>query len=91
MFYEADVVVGMHGAGMTNNLYMRPGGVVVEVVPEFDSRMAPLVGIFPRLSGIVGLNHYTYYIKGITFDPEKLALDTADYYNRVKLWSGQVV
>ena len=26
----------------------------------FDTRHAPLTGIFPRLSGIIGLNHYTY-------------------------------
>lgn len=87
LFNEAEVVIAMHGAGMTNNMYMRPGGVVVEVVPEFDSRHAPLVGIFPRLSGIMGLHHYTYYIKGVEFDPVQLALDTADYYNKVKLWT----
>ena len=38
------------------------GGLVVEVVPVFDSRHAPVIGIFPRLSGIIGLHHYTYYI-----------------------------
>jgi capsular polysaccharide biosynthesis protein len=87
MFHAAEVVVAMHGAGMTNTMYMRAGGVVVEVVPEFDSRHAPLVGIFPRLSAIIGLNHYTYYIKGIEFDPVQLAVDTEDYYKRVKLWA----
>jgi hypothetical protein len=32
---------------------------VIEVVPKFDSRHAPMVGIFPRLSGIIGM-HYIY-------------------------------
>ena len=35
---------------------------MVEVVPVFDSRHAPVIGIFPRLSAIIGLHHYTYYI-----------------------------
>ena len=60
MFHDADVVLAIHGAGLTNTMFMRPGGVVVEVIPMFDTRHAPLTGIFPRLSGIIGLNHYTY-------------------------------
>jgi Glycosyltransferase 61 len=61
MFSDADVTIAIHGAGLTNTMFMRPGGIVVEVIPTFDSRHAPLIGIFPRLSAIVGLNHYSYY------------------------------
>jgi len=32
LFSTADIVVGIHGAGLTNTLYMKPGGVVIEVV-----------------------------------------------------------
>jgi len=28
------VLVGMSGAGLTNGLYLRPGGVVVQIVPH---------------------------------------------------------
>ena len=51
LFYHADIVIGHHGAGLMNTLYQRRGGVVVEVLAYFDSRHAPLTGIFPRVSG----------------------------------------
>lgn len=60
MFNDADIVIGMHGAGLTNTLYMKPGAIVCEVLPYFDSRHAPIIGIFPRLSAIIGLHHLTY-------------------------------
>ena len=62
MFADADVVLAVHGAGLTNTMFMRPGGMVMEVISVFDSRHAPVIGIFPRLSGIIGLHHYSYYI-----------------------------
>lgn len=61
MFHRADISIAIHGAGLTNTMFMRPGGVVIEVIPNFDTRHLPIVGIFPRLSGIIGLNHYSYY------------------------------
>lgn len=61
MFSQASVVIGLHGAGLANTIYMKPGGYVVEVVPVFDTRFLPVVGIFPRLSSTMGLNHFTYY------------------------------
>lgn len=51
LFYHADIVIGHHGAGLMNTLYQRAGGIVVEVLPYFDSRHAPLTGIFSRVSG----------------------------------------
>lgn len=86
LFHRADVVIGMHGAGLTNTLYMNAGGVVVEAIPEFDSRHAPITGIFPRLSAIAGLHHYSYYLKDVEFDPVRLANDSARFYNTVKMW-----
>ncbi|GAA6019248.1 hypothetical protein JCM10207_005053 [Rhodosporidiobolus poonsookiae] len=32
--YATDVLVGVHGAGLTHLLFMRPGGAVVEVLPS---------------------------------------------------------
>ena len=34
LFYEAAVVVGAHGAGLTNLLFMQPGGQVLELFPD---------------------------------------------------------
>lgn len=38
LFHRAEIVVSIHGAGMTNTMYMKPGSMVVEVLPYFDSR-----------------------------------------------------
>lgn len=87
LFRTADIAIGYHGAGLSNTMYMKPGGIVVEVLSRFDSRHAPGVGIFPRLSGIIGLHHLTYFIKDLNFTPEALAEDTSKFYQKVKLWS----
>lgn len=84
MFHNADIVIGMHGAGLTNSMYMSPGGIVVEVVREFDSRHAPIIGIFPRLSAMVGLHHYTYFLSDRIFDSFILAKDIVAYVNELK-------
>jgi capsular polysaccharide biosynthesis protein len=33
-FAEADVIVAVHGAGLTNLLFARPGATVIEIFPE---------------------------------------------------------
>lgn len=87
LFNRAAIVVAMHGAGLTNTIYMQPGGLVVECVPNFDARMAPLVGIFPRLSAIAGLHHFTYWIPdNVGFNPEGLANATRSFWEKVQMW-----
>lgn len=87
MFQRAKIVVAMHGAGLTNAIYMEPGGIVVECVPNFDSRMAPIIGIFPSLSAIAGLHHFTYWIPdNVGFSPQHLANATRDFHAKTTLW-----
>lgn len=88
-FFRADVVVGMHGAGLSNSMFMRPGSTVVEVVYDFDARHAPVIGIFPRLSGIIGLHHYTVYIRDVGLDVVKLANESARFVHQTGLWSSK--
>jgi hypothetical protein len=91
IFSNAQVVIGFHGAGLTNALYMPRGGVVVEVVPSFDAKHSPGIGIFPRVASIVGLHHYLYYTRDdetgkSILDAKQLAADTAAFHKLVKLW-----
>jgi hypothetical protein len=87
LFSNAQIVIGHHGAGLTNTLYMPRGGVVVEVVPFFDSKHAPGVGIFPRVASVIGLHHYLYYPKNETgdsvFHPVTFARETAKFARKV--------
>jgi hypothetical protein len=81
LFAQAAIVIGAHGAGLANSIYMpsaildtpgsqlerstaggkRGAGIVVEVIPSFDSRHAPGIGIFPRVSALLGLHHFSFY------------------------------
>ena len=93
LFSDASMAVGLHGAGLTNTLYMKPNSVVVEIVSFFDSRHAPLTGIFSRLSGLLGLHHYSYQIVDQTdnekraerIDVESLASDVSIFTNKIFL------
>jgi hypothetical protein len=91
MFSNAEIVIGHHGAGLTNMLYMPRGGLAVEVIPSFDAKHSPGIGIFPRVANIVGLHHYSYYVRDdttdtIKIDPVKLVQDVAAFYKSVKMW-----
>ena len=61
LFAHTEVLVGTHGAGLTNMLFMPPHGVVVEVVAGFDGRMLPLCGYHGPLAATVGVHHYVHY------------------------------
>jgi hypothetical protein len=89
LFGRADIVVGMHGAGLTNAMFMQPGSILVEtVVTLYDSRFLPYTGNFPRLSSLVGFHHFHYYqetqrTRRFWIDAPKLAADVATYVNQV--------
>lgn len=72
------------GAGLTNTMYMKPGGLVVEVLPYIDSRQVPVIGIFARLSGIIGLNHYSYSIAPpFKLEPVILVKDIKEFHDAI--------
>ena len=72
LFSTADIVVGIHGAAFANAIYMpsslydkylsanHRNGIIVEIVPTFDSRHVPLTGVFARLSFLMGFHHSVY-------------------------------
>lgn len=55
LFAEASVVVGPHGAGLTNIVYCQPGTVVLEL---FNAHMAPC---FWTISELMKLRHAIYF------------------------------
>lgn len=61
-FHSAKVVIGMHGAGLSNMLYMRPGSAVVEFAPYAnDARCLPGGGPFSRLSAVMSHNYMMHH------------------------------
>lgn len=86
-FSRADIVVGYHGAGLSNAVFMKPGGVMVEVIYHFDSRHAPIIGIFPRISDIIGLHHFSYYVRDIEFNVTQFVKEVGSFTRKSKLWT----
>eukprot|EP00981_Chlorochromonas_danica_P000847 scaffold198_cov169-Ochromonas_danica.AAC.18 len=61
-FYrQTDLLIGLHGAGMTNMIFMKPESVVVEITGQYDGRMMVGCGYHGNLAAIFGVHHYLYY------------------------------
>ena len=81
LFTRSTVMVGMHGAGLSNMMFMPIGATLVEITPGLDGRMLPGSGPFSRVAMASGVHHvYHHLLKdmqvfsrhGTTFDPATL-------------------
>ena len=57
---NAEVLVGLHGAGLTKNIFMPPGGLLVELSPSYNDAQMPLCGYYGNMAFMNGLHHYIY-------------------------------
>jgi hypothetical protein len=61
-FSEASVLVGMHGAGLSNMIYMRPNSAVFEIAPyENDARCLLGGGPFSRAATLLGHDYFMHH------------------------------
>lgn len=68
---ESDVLVGVHGAGLTHVLWMRPGTKLVEIIPPATERAC-----FGNLAAWVGVRHATWQDADPTEDERRTAVHT---------------
>ena len=75
MFAGAELVVGVHGAGLTNALFMQPGGALVEILPQMVATRA-----YADLADAASLD-YRYQVAAAAdvgfLDPAETYLDLA--------------
>lgn len=57
IFAEAKTLVSIHGAALTNSVFMNTGGRVIEFYPQYQNRENELNACFFRLANVSGLNH----------------------------------
>jgi len=57
---RADVVIGHHGAGLTNTMFMRPGAMIVELVGFWDGRILPLCGHYGPFASVFNVHHFIF-------------------------------
>ena len=60
IYTQADVIIGSHGAGFTNMMFMRPGTTAFEIVGAFDGRFTPVCGYHGPFASVFGINHFIY-------------------------------
>ena len=81
LFSRSSVLVGMHGAGLSNVMFMPLGALLVEITPGLDGRMLPGSGPFSRVTMATGTHHMFFHLlkemqtftrKGTTFDVKRL-------------------
>jgi hypothetical protein len=61
-FLDTEVLIGMHGAGMANILYMRPNRAVVEIGPYMnDGRILLGGGPFSRTAFVMSHNYMIHH------------------------------
>ena len=86
MFSQAEIIVGAHGAGLTNLMFMPENSFLLEVVGKYDIRGMPVCGYHGNLAAIFGVHHYSYYYDMFTekIGPEELKEGFVKFYWDVK-------
>ena len=78
--YRADILVGLHGAGLVHLWWMQQGSHVIELMPRFE------VGnvAFPVLSNLVGINMHSMQFAASEREPVTVPIDvTMDEIRRL--------
>ena len=77
---EAEIIIGIHGANLTNILFMQPKGVVIELMNELNVYL-----LYYHLCSYLQLNYYLLICKQADFNAN-LAQDNIFYHNNSDLY-----
>ena len=65
IFQKANIVVGVHGAGLTNIIFMKPGTFVIELRYNKQEGQFSSASCYERLSKLLSINHIVLHCSGI--------------------------
>jgi hypothetical protein len=80
------------GEGLTNIIFMPPGGLVVEMAGQFNDVNMPVCGYYGTLGAVMGLHHYLYVYHFYKEEKSKVeyplrpditAKDALQFYNQI--------
>lgn len=77
LFSQVQIFISMHGAGLMNLLWMRPGGTVIEILSETHIRETPPMHTYANHARLFGLNH-RYFIAPTAPHSSRDIFDRAD-------------
>ncbi|RYH21098.1 glycosyltransferase family 61 protein [archaeon] len=88
LYNQADVLVGAHGAGMTNMMFMPPNSLIVEFVGRLVDVNMPVCGYYGPMAAAFGHHHYirSFDLMGLeSLDtwPDKGARRAAEFYRMI--------
>lgn len=82
LFSECEMLVSIHGAALTNALFMPDGGRVIELYPAGTSETAYFNACYYRMCNMLGLRH-SYVFCDREFPEKQLNLDTDNVLGEV--------
>ena len=71
---EADVLIGIHGAGLTHTFTLRPTSIIIEVMPEDQG--GP--NCFLRMAAASGMTHHVMMPPGGSAGAKGVAVDVGE-------------
>ena len=65
LFQNTKIVVGVHGAGLTNIIFMKPGSYVIELRYKKQKGLFSSASCYEKLSKLLSINHIVLHCNGV--------------------------